>query len=166
MQQARHPGEQCRESSRTTFFLSTELSDWDKSPRSQPARGFSLYAVCGRNDVAQPFRKDHQYRFHGRDQRRSGTDQLCGFERGPRRLYKSLCRGASGKGIQVNAVLPGMIVTGMSTRVRKRAGEEILDRIPCGRFGEPKEVAYLVLVLGLDPVRLHHRASDPGGRRV
>jgi len=53
----------------------------------------------------------------------------------------------SGRGIQVNAVLPGMIVTGMSNRVRKRAGEEIMDKIPCGRFGEPREVAHLVLFL-------------------
>jgi 3-oxoacyl-[acyl-carrier protein] reductase len=53
----------------------------------------------------------------------------------------------SGKGIQVNAVLPGMILTEMSSRVRKRAGEEILRSIPCGKFGEPREVAYLVLFL-------------------
>ena len=53
----------------------------------------------------------------------------------------------SGKGIQVNAVLPGMIVTDMSSRVRKRAGEEILRCIPCGRFGEPRDVAQVILFL-------------------
>ncbi|MFZ3138740.1 MAG: 3-oxoacyl-ACP reductase family protein [Thermodesulfovibrionales bacterium] len=53
----------------------------------------------------------------------------------------------SGKGIQVNAVLPGVIVTDMSTRARKRAGEDILKGIPCGRFGEPRDVALLVLFL-------------------
>ena len=56
----------------------------------------------------------------------------------------------SGKGIQVNAVLPGLIVTDMSGRVRKRAGEEILKTIPCGRFGEPRDVAHLVLFLASD----------------
>ena len=56
----------------------------------------------------------------------------------------------SGKGIQVNAVLPGLIVTDMSGRVRKRAGEEILKTIPCGRFGEPRDVAHLVLFLVSD----------------
>ena len=56
----------------------------------------------------------------------------------------------SGKGIQVNAVLPGMIVTDMSVRARKRAGEDILKGIPCGRFGEPRDVALLVLFLASD----------------
>jgi NAD(P)-dependent dehydrogenase (short-subunit alcohol dehydrogenase family) len=40
-----------------------------------------------------------------------------------------------------------MILTDMSTRIRKRAGKEILGSIPCGRFGEPREVAYLILFL-------------------
>ncbi|RJR15852.1 MAG: glucose 1-dehydrogenase [Nitrospiraceae bacterium] len=51
------------------------------------------------------------------------------------------------KGIQVNAVLPGMIVTDMSSRVRKRAGDKILERIPAGRFGEPSDIAKLVVFL-------------------
>ncbi|MBI5664168.1 MAG: 3-oxoacyl-ACP reductase FabG [Nitrospirae bacterium] len=51
------------------------------------------------------------------------------------------------KGIQVNAVLPGMIVTDMSSRVRKRAGDRILERIPAARFGEPVDIAKLVVFL-------------------
>jgi 3-oxoacyl-[acyl-carrier protein] reductase len=53
----------------------------------------------------------------------------------------------AGKGIQVNAVLPGMIVTDMSSRIRKRAGEDLLRAIPAGRFGNPEEVAHLVVFL-------------------
>jgi 3-oxoacyl-[acyl-carrier protein] reductase len=51
------------------------------------------------------------------------------------------------KGIQVNAVLPGMIVTDMSSRIRKRAGAELLQRIPVGRFGTPEDIAPLVVFL-------------------
>ena len=54
------------------------------------------------------------------------------------------------KGIQVNAVLPGMIETEMSSRARKRAGEALLDRIPAHRYGNPEEVANLVLFLVSD----------------
>ena len=52
-----------------------------------------------------------------------------------------------GRGIQFNAVLPGMIVTDMSERARKQAGEQMLERIPAGRFGEPEEVARLIVFL-------------------
>lgn len=53
----------------------------------------------------------------------------------------------AGKGIQVNAVLPGMIVTDMSSRVRKRAGEQILEKIPAARFGKPVDIANLIVFL-------------------
>jgi 3-oxoacyl-[acyl-carrier protein] reductase len=56
----------------------------------------------------------------------------------------------AGKGIQVNAILPGMIKTDMSKRVRKRVGDMILEKIPAGRFGEPVDVANLVLFLASD----------------
>ena len=56
----------------------------------------------------------------------------------------------SGKGIQVNAILPGVITTDMTTRVRKRAGEMILKEIPVGRFGIPADVANLVVFLASD----------------
>ncbi|QWR78329.1 3-oxoacyl-ACP reductase FabG [Candidatus Magnetomonas plexicatena] len=51
------------------------------------------------------------------------------------------------KGITVNAILPGMIETDMSVRVRKRAGEQILNTIPMGRFGAPSDVAGIVTFL-------------------
>jgi 3-oxoacyl-[acyl-carrier protein] reductase len=56
----------------------------------------------------------------------------------------------AGKGIQVNAVVPGMIVTEMSSRVRKRAGDKILDAIPASRFGEPLDIANLSVFLASD----------------
>lgn len=51
------------------------------------------------------------------------------------------------KGIQVNAVVPGMIATEMSARARKRGGEALLAAIPAGRFGEPGDVAAAVAFL-------------------
>ncbi len=53
----------------------------------------------------------------------------------------------AGKGIQVNTVLPGMIVTEMSSRARKRAGDKMLERIPAARYGEPIDVANLIVFL-------------------
>jgi 3-oxoacyl-[acyl-carrier protein] reductase len=54
------------------------------------------------------------------------------------------------RGIQVNAVLPGFVDTEMTARVKRVAGEKILERIPAGRFGTPEDVAGLVLFLASD----------------
>ena len=51
------------------------------------------------------------------------------------------------KGIQINAILPGIIETDMSKGIRERAGDALLDRIPIRRFGLPSEVASLVAFL-------------------
>ena len=54
------------------------------------------------------------------------------------------------KGIRVNAILPGIISTAMSSRVRKKAGDRILERIPTLRFGEPADIANLVVFLAAE----------------
>jgi 3-oxoacyl-[acyl-carrier protein] reductase len=51
------------------------------------------------------------------------------------------------RGIAVNAVLPGFIETDMTAAVKRRAGDQILARIPMGRYGTPDDVAGLVLFL-------------------
>ena len=54
------------------------------------------------------------------------------------------------RGICVNAVLPGFIDTDMTASVKRRAGDQILARIPAGRYGTPDDVAGLVLFLCSD----------------
>ena len=51
------------------------------------------------------------------------------------------------RNIAVNAVLPGFIDTDMTSVLKRRAGDQILERIPAGRFGTPEDVAGLVLFL-------------------
>ncbi len=51
------------------------------------------------------------------------------------------------KGIQVNAILPGLISTDMSAKAQRRYRDRMLARIPAGRFGEAEEVAQMVVYL-------------------
>lgn len=51
------------------------------------------------------------------------------------------------RGIQVNAVLPGFIDTDMTEVIKRRAGDEVLARIPAGRFGTPEDIAGMVAFL-------------------
>jgi 3-oxoacyl-[acyl-carrier protein] reductase len=54
------------------------------------------------------------------------------------------------RGIQANAVLPGFVETDMTASIRRRAGDEVLARIPARRYGTPDDVAGLVLFLCSD----------------
>jgi NAD(P)-dependent dehydrogenase (short-subunit alcohol dehydrogenase family) len=52
--------------------------------------------------------------------------------------------------IRVNAVCPGFIKTPMTAETQKERAEQITARTPLGRFGEPEEIAEMVVCLCSD----------------
>lgn len=132
------------------LLLSTELSDWDKVLNLNLRGAFLCTRYAAEMMLPNHSGKIINISSTGAIKGGRGQTNYAASKGGLVAFTRACAVELSGKGIQVNAVLPGMIVTGMSNRVRKRAGEEIMDKIPCGRFGEPKEVAYLVLFLASD----------------
>src|SRR6056297_3245156 len=62
-------------------------------------------------------------------------------------LTRSLSRGWSGRGILTNAIAPGIIETAMPAQVIAERGEQALAATPMGRFGQPEEVAGVIVFL-------------------
>jgi 3-oxoacyl-[acyl-carrier protein] reductase len=62
-------------------------------------------------------------------------------------LVRSLAIELAPRGIRVNGVAPGVILTEMTRRIRTFAGTEVQSQIPLKRFGEPEEVARAVRFL-------------------
>jgi 3-oxoacyl-[acyl-carrier protein] reductase len=60
---------------------------------------------------------------------------------------KSVAKEVSSRGINVNAVAPGLISTEMTQVLPEKVVEEMLAGIPLKRAGEPKDVANAVLFL-------------------
>ena len=60
-------------------------------------------------------------------------------------LTKSVARELASRGITVNAIAPGFIMTSMTTDFQ--GNEELVKAIPAHRFGKPEEVAGLALFL-------------------
>lgn len=70
-------------------------------------------------------------------------------------------------GINVNAIAPGYMATNNTQQLRddEQRSQEILDRIPAGRWGEPKDLQGPVVFLASaasDYVNGHTLAVDGG----
>jgi len=66
---------------------------------------------------------------------------------------KSVAKELGRRGINVNAIAPGFIVTQMTEELPEDRKKEILDYIPLGTFGVPEDVADLVAFLVSDSAR-------------
>ena len=62
-------------------------------------------------------------------------------------LTKSLAREAGGRGVRVNAVAPGYIVTDMTADLPEAQRQQLLDSTPLGRLGTAEDVAGAVAFL-------------------
>jgi 2-dehydro-3-deoxy-D-gluconate 5-dehydrogenase len=73
-------------------------------------------------------------------------------------LTKSLAVAWSGRGINVNCIAPGYFDTDapLSLRNDPVRGQQILDRIPCGRWGQPDELGGLCVFLASDASNFMH----------
>ena len=78
-------------------------------------------------------------------------------------LTKSLAVAWSGRGINVNCIAPGYFETNMANSLRTHPirGQQILDRIPAGRWGMPEELKGLAVFLASDASNYMHGSVVP-----
>jgi 3-oxoacyl-[acyl-carrier protein] reductase len=62
-------------------------------------------------------------------------------------LTKVLSKELASKNITVNAVAPGVVLTEMGKSIPDEVRKQMLDSIPLHRFGEPEEIANVILFL-------------------
>lgn len=73
-------------------------------------------------------------------------------------LTKSLAVAWSGRGINVNCIAPGYFETVLAGGLQDDPvrGPQIMDRIPAGRWGQPEELAGVVVFLASDASNYMH----------
>jgi 3-oxoacyl-[acyl-carrier protein] reductase len=62
-------------------------------------------------------------------------------------LTKSLAQEVAARGVRVNAIAPGFIISDMTSALSEEAKSKMLDRIPLRRAGTPADIAQVVLFL-------------------
>lgn len=129
------------------LLLSMELSDWDKVLDTNLRAVFLCTKLAAEMMLPNHAGKIINISSIGAIKGGRGQANYAAAKGGVISFTRACAVELSGKGLQVNAVLPGLIVTDMSSRVRKRAGEELIKQIPAERFGQPVDIANLVLFL-------------------
>ena len=78
---------------------------------------------------------------------RVGVTNYAAAKAGILGLTRSLAKESASKGITVNAVAPGYILTDLLENVPDKIMEEIISQIPIGRLGRADEISRLVRFL-------------------
>lgn len=68
-------------------------------------------------------------------------------------LTRSIAKEVASRSITVNAIAPGFIETAMTQKVTEKQRAELVNRIPAGYFGAPKDVAEAVAFLASEEAR-------------
>ena len=79
-----------------------------------------------------------------------GQANYCASKAGIMGFTKSIAREVAARGINVNAVAPGFIDTGMTAVLPEKVKELFIRQIPFGRFGKPEDVSEAVYWLCSD----------------
>lgn len=120
-------------------------SDWDSVVET------NLSAVFRVTQTALPYLRDG-----GRIVNMASISGVLGFfgqanyaaaKAGVIGLTKVLSRELASRRINVNAVAPGVVLTEMGESIPESARQQMLAQIPLRRFGEPDEIASVVLFL-------------------
>jgi len=130
-----------------TLLLSMKVSEWDKVLDAN-LRGTFL---CTRLGAEMMFRqragKIINMSSVSAIRSSRGQANYAASKGGILSFTRACAAELAGRGVQVNAVLPGFVETDMTKRVMKRAGKQTLERIPAGRFGLPEDISGLVVFL-------------------
>ena len=130
-----------------TLLLSMKIADWDKVMDAN-LRGTFL---CTRLGAEMMFRRRSGKIINMSSvsaiRSSRGQANYAASKGGVISFTRACAAELAGRGVQVNAVLPGFVETDMTKRVITRAGKQTLERIPAGRFGQPDDISGLVVFL-------------------
>jgi 3-oxoacyl-[acyl-carrier protein] reductase len=135
---------------RDNLFMSMDRNGWDAVIRTNLNGLFNMTQAVAKEMMMKRSGKIVNISSIAATYGGKGQANYAATKAGINAMTRVLALELGRKNITVNAIAPGMIETKMSGLVRNLAGEEILSRIPLHRFGQPEDIAEVVLFLVSD----------------
>ncbi|MDQ3115948.1 MAG: beta-ketoacyl-ACP reductase, partial [Verrucomicrobiota bacterium] len=126
---------------RDGLSMRMSMEDWDTVMDTNLKGAFSLTQAVMRSMIKQRSGRIINISSIAGLTGNAGQANYAASKAGLIGLTKTLARELASRGITVNAVAPGFIVTDMTDVLSDQIKEAILPRIPLGKFGEGADIA-------------------------
>ena len=150
-------------------FLDTTLEEWERNINVNLTGTFLCAQAVARVMVRHGSGKIINIASISGQRGGAGRAAYGASKAGVVQLTKVMAVELTAKGISVNAIAPGPVVTDMSNRTHTEATRRAyLERIPMGRYGERREIAAAAVFLASDDSSFiaGHTLNVDGGFRA
>jgi 3-oxoacyl-[acyl-carrier protein] reductase len=135
---------------RDNLLMRMKDEDWDTVLSADLTSVFRLCKACVRGMMKQRYGRIINITSVVGAMGNAGQANYAAAKAGMIGFTKSLAREVASRGITVNAVAPGFIVTDMTGALNEDQRAALAGQIPLGRFGAPEDVAAAVAFLASD----------------
>jgi 3-oxoacyl-[acyl-carrier protein] reductase len=136
--------------SRDNLVMRMRDEDWDEVLGVNLTASFHLSKACLRGMMKQRFGRIINITSIVGVTGNAGQANYAASKSGMIGMSKSLAQEVASRGITVNCVAPGFIVTAMTSTLTDKQKDKLLGAIPTGRLGQVKDVAASVVFLASD----------------
>ena len=140
------PGQQCRDHPRFNFS-EDDPEQWDQVMNANLRSVFNMTRLVINGMLEEKWGRVINISSVNGQKGQFGQSNYAAAKAGMHGFTKSLAQEVASKGITVNTVSPGYIMTAMVAAIGDDILEKIASTIPIGRLGNPDEIAYAVAFL-------------------
>ena len=136
---------------RDSTFRKMTLEQWDEVMNANLRSVFNMTRLCINPMLENKWGRVINISSVNGQKGQFGQTNYAAAKAGMHGFTKSLAQEVASKGITVNTVSPGYILTSMVAAIGDDILEKIASTIPVGRLGQPEEIAHAVGYLASDP---------------
>ena len=135
---------------RDGLLMMMSESDWDEVIRINLKSVFNCSKAVARQMMRQRYGRIINISSVSGVVGQAGQTNYSASKAGMIGFTKSLAKELGQRGITVNAVAPGFVVTDLTADLSAELMRKAIDVTPLGRMGQPEEIAYAVAFLASD----------------